>query len=249
MNTDTTTPSRTINGPTRESLQHQARIGEYAEPDDARFFLLHSKMQDCDLRLRWLMGRAVIRQAVRDILSELQEHEGRRIPSYCITVHDGEDVALGRSRDLGQIMDAIGACDEERLFVRNFEDTGKGPGSLFLVHGNDGWDVIADHTNTPVMCHLLQGADTLSLILSGDLPASDQGTAMASTTTASETPSDPAGLAKRLLEHANCLTASADSLQLQALARDLRAAAQLLQPTTMLRLPVLQSSPDAPRGK
>ncbi len=69
-------------------------------------------------------------------------------------------------------MREVGACDEETLMVR-YHSTLKtsGPGHFFLVHGNEGWDVIADSTYNETMRHLLAGADALSEALGDQFQA------------------------------------------------------------------------------
>lgn len=85
---------------------------------------------------------------------------------FFLSVYDGEEVALRRSRDAKAIADAMGATDEESLFAyRPIPATDNAPrwqrvGSVLFVYGNDGWDVIADHStslNSP-----LQRADELA---------------------------------------------------------------------------------------
>lgn len=94
---------------------------------------------DAAIKDRIVVERAVIRRAATDILAA----------GHAITVHDGEDVSVMKSRDLGEIMDAIGATDEEYLKV--YEATGdeakpwRHLGSVFMVYGNEGWDVLADY--------------------------------------------------------------------------------------------------------
>ena len=121
------------------------------------------------MRLRWLMDRAVIRRAVVDILAAQSTTAGATGPMHNITVHDGEGTALAHSRDMDQIMGEIGACDEEVLIVHDHgRDDVKGPGQIILVHGNAGWDVVADHTYNDTMVRLLAGADALSQSLSAN---------------------------------------------------------------------------------
>lgn len=163
--------------PTVAHLHAQALSGQYQHPDDTAFFANNTTMTP-SMRLRWLMGRAVVRRAVTDILQAHDKPSGQDHPMYCISVHDGEDFALKYSRDVNAIMGEIGACDEETVMVR-YHSTLKpsGPGHFFLVHGNEGWDVIADSTYSETMSSLLAGADALSETLGDQCHA--QGTAKA----------------------------------------------------------------------
>jgi len=76
---------------------------------------------------------------------------------YQITIDNGE-IALRRSRDAVEILDEIMATDEETLI---FHKTDKfGPyGFVFLVYGNDGWDVIADYTDNEETRAILSPAE------------------------------------------------------------------------------------------
>ncbi|MBB6559601.1 hypothetical protein HNP48_002268 [Acidovorax soli] len=127
-----------------ESLRSQATREVYEVADDSRYFA-SSRIKDFSIRLRILVERAVIRRAVTDILSVVCE-EG---PAYTISVDDGEDIPLAHSRDVNAIMDEVCACDEERLVVRRVPAEGSDRrqlfGSIYLVYGNDGWDVMCDY--------------------------------------------------------------------------------------------------------
>lgn len=80
-----------------------------------------------------------------------------------ISVYDGEVWTVSCSADREAITAAIGTSDETRLALRRPVD-GKFEriGGVFLVHGNDGHDVIADHTDTPAMAAILAEATALA---------------------------------------------------------------------------------------
>lgn len=139
------------------SIKNQARRAVYDERDDSAHFEQHHYVKDAAIRQRILIERAIIRRAVRDILAA---HDG----AYCISVSDGESWPVKRSRDLDTIMANIGACDEESISIRHTDDPAGTvySGNLYLVYGNDGWDVIADHTDSPLVHELLQGANDLA---------------------------------------------------------------------------------------
>lgn len=121
--------------------------------DIAHFSTPHGRRIELKIRQRIVVERAIIRKAVTDIIAA----------GYALSVDYGEDdVAVSRSSDVAEIMEAIGACDEEWLHVRH--TNGKLRGTIALVYGNDGWDVICDyHTSLEP---LLTGANELAEQLS-----------------------------------------------------------------------------------
>ena len=62
---------------------------------------------------------------------------------FAITVNDGEGFPVERSTDHDEILAAMFSVDEEHL---EFFKDGQRVGWVFFVYGNDGWDVICDHT-------------------------------------------------------------------------------------------------------
>ena len=83
------------------------------------------------------MEHAVIEAALDSLLAA----------GYFITVDDGEDFPVKKSRDKDKILEALGSVVSESLIV--YEATGvgfKSVGSINLIYGNDGWDVIADNS-------------------------------------------------------------------------------------------------------
>lgn len=72
----------------------------------------------------------------------------------------GDDEELpGPSNNFDEINKALFATDEEHLFF--YDVDGKHCGTVFLVYGNDGWDVICDHSATPLVESILAGANAL----------------------------------------------------------------------------------------
>lgn len=140
------------------SIKNQARRAVYDERDDSVHFEQHHYVKDEAIRQRILIERAIIRRAVRDILAA---HDG----AYCISVYDGEEFPVKRSRDFDKILAEVSQCDEESLIVRHADASGDKVGSIYLVYGNDGWDVIADHTDSPLMRELLTDANNLADVL------------------------------------------------------------------------------------
>jgi hypothetical protein len=64
---------------------------------------------------------------------------------YLLTVESDGYTDLKLSDNKKKIMDALFAVDEVHLFVGD-KATGKHIGWAFLVFGNDGYDVICDHS-------------------------------------------------------------------------------------------------------
>lgn len=66
---------------------------------------------------------------------------------YSVSV-DSEGWAISHSRSYRAVMNALWQTDEE--YVLAFNADGKRAGTFFLVYGNDGYDLIADHTDNDV---------------------------------------------------------------------------------------------------
>lgn len=92
---------------------------------------------------------------------------------YNITVDDGEEYPLRNSTSVSEIMKAIMTTDEDRLWIdaklthsylENLKEdvyyVNSALGWVYLVYGNDGWDVIADYTTN--LEHLMTEADKIS---------------------------------------------------------------------------------------
>ncbi len=75
---------------------------------------------------------------------------------YTISVHDSAEWTVKKSHDREEILAALMTTDDDLLRFRTAG--GDLLGSVWLVYGNSGWDVICDHTDTPAMCALLAGA-------------------------------------------------------------------------------------------
>lgn len=139
-----------------ESLKNQAREQSYVEPDDQTYFA-NSRINDESIRLRNLVERAIVRQVVKDILSHSEAGE-----RTMISVYDGEDYAVRKSSSLEEIMNSIMSTDTDSLGIRIVDAEGKDLpiGCVFLIYGNDGYDVIAD--NHMSVEPFLKGATALS---------------------------------------------------------------------------------------
>lgn len=78
---------------------------------------------------------------------------------HSISVFDGEEWALKKSRDYMDVKRFIGATDQTTLRFRDSE--GQVIGSVLLVHGNE-WDVISDYTDSSDMAALLASAHAVA---------------------------------------------------------------------------------------
>lgn len=93
------------------------------------------------------MERAVVSRFLRDAIKA----------GYTVSVCDGEAWVLKKSAKVREIMAAMFSVDEETLGIWQGD---KKVGNVFLVYGNDGWDVINDyHTSLE---HLMAGATEVS---------------------------------------------------------------------------------------
>ena len=65
-------------------------------------------------------------------------------PGATVSVYDGEEWALKRSRDLDTIMAALGSTDNDELVWR--DASGARLAWFWLIYGNSPGELIADHT-------------------------------------------------------------------------------------------------------
>ncbi len=109
---------------------------------------------------RIAVEKRIVRLFVKDALAA-----GHRLS---VSYERGYDIdeMLNGSRDIKAIMDAAFAADEAHLFVHKADGPTTENGSVlsegwvYIVLGNDGWDVISDYT-TGIEA-LLVGADALA---------------------------------------------------------------------------------------
>jgi len=78
---------------------------------------------------------------------------------YTITVDDGVEKVLQKSKDADDIFNAMMSTDEDQLHVYS-KYTKLRVGWIFFVYGNDGYDVICDHTTN--LSEVLEPVDQLA---------------------------------------------------------------------------------------
>lgn len=105
-----------------------------APPTPTEWDLQHLKACDPSVRFRRLVELAIVRKLVTDVIAA----------GHSITVYDGEDRPVKRSKDVDLIMDHAFSVDECWLNIRALRDSGV-LGTVLLVYGNSGWDVISDY--------------------------------------------------------------------------------------------------------
>lgn len=87
------------------------------------------------VRERQLVERRIVKAAL-DIFLEA---------GFRISVHDGEEVTLSKSRVRKDIVKAMFTTDEDSLFLYK-PDGGARYGWIHFIYGNDGHDVICDYS-------------------------------------------------------------------------------------------------------
>lgn len=91
-----------------------------------------------------------MRPIEQDIISQIVDRALAK--GYMISVFDGEEWAVVKSRDKDRILAETAATDVTQYKIRNAE--GENLGSIIFVHGNDE-DVIHDYSDTPEIWELL----------------------------------------------------------------------------------------------
>ena len=129
-----------------DSLKNQARRQVYEERDDQDYFSSPlRRVEDAEVRLRILMERAIIRRLVIDVLASGE--------SLALSVFDGEETVVYRSRDLGEIMNSLMSTESDELHVVQCGDDDKACTRVAwfqCIYGNAGWEVIADYSDRPL---------------------------------------------------------------------------------------------------
>jgi hypothetical protein len=91
--------------------------------------------------------KKIVRKVIKDALAA----------GYALTVHNGGDTVLEPSTNASEILETMFATDDEYLV---YYKEGKRVGWVYFVYGNDGWDVVCDHTTN--LEEVMQGATLLA---------------------------------------------------------------------------------------
>lgn len=101
--------------------------------DDVKFFAAMKREVLPEIKARILVERAIIRKFCELVIAK----------GCALTIDDGEDISVRKSKDIDFLMANVCACDEEWLRVHN--PAGIYIGAVWFVYGNDGWDVVCDY--------------------------------------------------------------------------------------------------------
>jgi len=98
--------------------------------------------------MRQEIERKIVTQIITDALAK----------GYTLGVNDGEEITLERCNDPETILKALFTTDDDWLLV--YAADGKRIGWVRLIYGNDGYDVVNDHTTN--LADIMTEADKLS---------------------------------------------------------------------------------------
>jgi len=108
------------------------------------------------------MRQYVERQIIRALI------DAALFASFLITVHNGEETVLIKSRDADAIMKEMFTTDDEMLYFYKSEAPKETFGWIKLVYGNSGPDVISDYTTN--LEHLMKKPNAISDYWDADGP-------------------------------------------------------------------------------
>jgi len=103
------------------------------------------------LKNRIALEKSIVRRIVKDALAK----------GYVVSLNDGEEWTVRQSSNYTEINKALFSVDEETLRFRDAKH-GIAVGAVFLVYGNDGFDVICDYSANDLMEDLLTGANAIA---------------------------------------------------------------------------------------
>lgn len=72
-----------------------------------------------------------------------------RKAGYSISIFEGEDYSIRRSKNKADILEAMFSTDEDRIDLYKkdaLDGTVKRHGWIMMIYGNDGYDVVNDYT-------------------------------------------------------------------------------------------------------
>ena len=77
-----------------------------------------------------------------------------------ISVNDGEDWCVRRSRNPKEVFDALESTDSDQILIR--DENRELLGSVYLVHGNEDGVIVSDHSDRPYINEIVEAAITKS---------------------------------------------------------------------------------------
>ena len=104
------------------------------------------------IKERQTLERRIVRAVAKDALKQ----------GYTVTIYDGEGpdaLALDKSTRQADIMAAIMTTGEDLMV---FHKDGKRAGVVYFIYGNDGYDVICDHTANDATYAIIKRADEIA---------------------------------------------------------------------------------------
>ena len=103
-----------------------------------------------DIRLRNEIERQIVERIVTDAVKM----------EFRLSVDDREGFVLKRSTDVPRIMDALMNTDQDEIYF--YDNIRRYIGSVTLIYGNAGYDVIADYSLNPTIETIIAGANELA---------------------------------------------------------------------------------------
>lgn len=89
------------------------------------------------IRARIAIERRIVKLTVKTLIEA----------GYALSVFDGEEQTAYTTTDFKMLHDALMETDEDYLYAKKADADGKMKKSfVYFVYGNDGWDVISDHS-------------------------------------------------------------------------------------------------------
>ena len=115
-----------------------------------------------------LIGETKMTTTTSSVNKYLNNNEAQIITMFCtdaiakgctVSVFDGCEFALKRSRDIQKILIEAAATGEDSYRIR--DANGEIVGSVYCIYnnGNEGLDVITDYTDSPLMNEILSRAN------------------------------------------------------------------------------------------
>lgn len=144
------------------SFKLQAHQRLFEEMDDKLYFGQHPDIEQSIIE-RMLLERYLIRMLAQDAVAA----------GYQLRVDYGGDEGFGckRTDSIAVVMEAIMACDDEMIYLycptlNPDSKTGWARfGTVCLIYGNEGWDVMSDNSVGPKIDAVMEGCNAAASAL------------------------------------------------------------------------------------